>query len=303
MGQITAAMVAELRAKTGAGMMDCKKALTETNGDMEAAIEFLRKKGLAAAAKKAGRIAAEGLVMAVVHGDRGAIVEVNCETDFVAKNEDFRTFVRNVTHLVVEKNPADLDALLALPYNESNVGDALKGLIAKIGENQSVRRFARYEGGLVHKYIHGGEEMGRVGVLIQLEGATESPAARELANELCLQIAAMRPRFLRREEVSADILAKEREIEREKAINEGKKPEIADKIVEGKINNFYKENCLLEQEWVRDNKKRISDVVKEYSARAGGSLGVRAFVRYEVGEGIEKKGDDFQEEVRKMAGG
>lgn len=302
MSQISAAMVAELRAKTGAGMMDCKRALTETGGDMDAAIDFLRKKGLAAAAKKAGRVAAEGVVMAVVNGDKGAIVEVNCETDFVAKNEDFKNFVRNVTNLVAEKHPADVDALLALPSDEGNMGDALKGLIAKIGENQAVRRFTRYEGGLVHKYIHGGAEMGRVGVLVNLDGPTND-AARELANELCLQIAAMRPRFLRREEVSTDVLAKEREIEREKALAEGKKPEIVDKIVEGKLNNFYKENVLLEQEWVRENKKRISDVVKEYSAKAGGALTVKAFVRYEVGEGIEKKGDDFQDEVRKMAGG
>ncbi len=302
MSQITAAMVAELRAKTGAGMMDCKKALVETAGDVEAAIEFLRKKGLAAAAKKAGRIAAEGLVMAVIEGENGAMVEVNCETDFVAKNEDFRGFVRNVTSLVLEKQPADVDALLSLPMADSTVGNVLKGLIAKIGENQSVRRFARFQGGVVHKYIHGGGDMGRVGVMVQLEGPANE-AARELANELCLQIAFSKPPYLRREEVPADTLVKEREIEREKAIAEGKKPEVADKIVEGKINNFYKQVALLEQEWVRDNKKRISDVIKDYSAKAGGALTVKAFVRYEVGEGVEKKADDFEEEVRKMAGG
>lgn len=293
---------------TGAGMMDCKKALVETGGDMEAAVQFLREKGLAAAAKKAGRVAAEGVIVRHVTADRkvGALVEVNCETDFVAKNEEFRSFADTVAGLVVTANPADVDALLALPYpgGDKNVGDTLTELIAKIGENQSIRRFERYEvsgDGLVDDYIHMG---GRVGVLIELAG-TDNAAALELGHELALQIAAMRPRWVAKTDVPGDVLNQERLIEKKRAMEEGKPENIAEKIAEGRVNKLFTDlgGALLEQAWVRDDKKKISQVIKDYSAQAGAELTVRRFARFEVGEGMEKKADDFEAEVRKMAGG
>lgn len=309
MAEITAAMVKELREKTGAGMMDCKKALTEANGDMERAVDILREKGLAAAAKKAGRVAAEGLIAVhIADGDKvGALVEVNCETDFVAKNEEFRSFALTLARQVAETNPADLDSLLKQSYvgePDQTVEEFVKTLVAKIGENQSVRRFVRYAvagEGVVHQYIHGGTDAGRVGVLIQVDGSGHA-AAHELAYELCLQIASMRPLYVRRDEVSAETIEHERQVQRAKALNEGKPEKIVDRIVDGQIEKFFKENVLLEQAWVKDDKKKIADLVKEYSAKAGAELQVVRFARFEVGEGIEKKADDFADEVKKMAG-
>jgi len=288
MAEITAKMVAELRAKTGAGMMDCKKALIATDGDFDKAVDWLREKGLAAAAKKASRVAAEGRVYAVVQDDAqvGAMVEVNCETDFVARNEQFVDLCDKVAQLVLEKNPADMDALNGL------LGDTVKQAIATIGENINVRRFARYQvagSGHVHAYIHGG---GRVGVLVELATGSAEAAGRsevaELAHEICLQIASMRARWVRREDVPAEVLEHEKEILKAQAINEGKKPEIAEKMVQGRLKKFYQESCLLEQEWVKDSSKTIAALVKEVAAQVGSEITVQRFACWEKGEGIEK---------------
>lgn len=299
MAEITAKMVADLRAKTGAGMMDCKKALTQTEGDFEKAVDWLREKGLAAAAKKAGRIAAEGRVGAIVRegAKLGAIVEVNCETDFVANGDAFKALCDHVTELVLAKNPADIDALKEL------LGNTITEAVAKIGEKIDVRRFARYEvetAGRVHAYIHGG---GRVGVLIELvceNGASD--AVRELAHELALQIASLKAQYVNRTEVPASAIEHEREIIKAQAINEGKKPEIAEKMVVGRIEKFYKEVCLIDQEWVKDSAKTIGALLKETGKQVGSEITVKRFVRWEKGEGIEKRSDDFAAEVAKTAG-
>lgn len=301
MAEITAKMVADLRAKTGAGMMDCKKALSATEGDFEKAVDWLREKGLAAAAKKAGRIAAEGRVYASVRDNAklGTLVEVNCETDFVAMGDDFKAICEHVAETVLTKNPADVEALKA------ELGDYITQAVARIGENISVRRFARYEvaTGRVHSYIHGG---GRVGVLIELETSSDAVANHEetkvLAQELALQIASMKARYVSRTEVTAAEIEHEREIYKAQLINEGKKPEIAEKAAAGRVEKFYKETCLLDQEWVKDSSKTIAALVKEVGNKAGGTITVKQFVRYEKGEGIEKKTDDFAAEVAKAAG-
>jgi elongation factor Ts len=301
MAEITAKMVADLRAKTGAGMMDCKKALTQTEGDFDKAVDWLREKGLAAAAKKAGRIAAEGRVYAAIaEGAKlGTLVEVNCETDFVAMGDDFKAICEHVAGTIVEKNPADIEALKA------DLSDYITAGVARIGENISVRRFARYEVGTgrVHSYIHGG---GRVGVLIELEASSDDVANHEetktLAQELALQIASMKARYVRQDEVPAAEVEHEKEILKAQAINEGKKPEIAEKMVAGRVQKYYKEVCLLEQEWVKDSAKTIAALVKEVGAKAGGTITVKQFARFEKGEGIEKKSDDFAAEVAKAAG-
>lgn len=302
MAEITAKMVAELRARTGAGMMDCKKALVETGGDFDKAVDWLREKGLASAAKKAGRVAADGRVHAIVEeGARhGVLVEINCETDFVAKGEPFINLCNHVAEVILKTKPASMEAL-----NEA-LGDTVKEAIAKIGENIQVRRFERYEvaeAGRVHAYIHG---EGRVGVLIELATATPElaahPEVESLCHELALQIASMRAQYVKREDVPAHVIEHEKEILKAQAINEGKKPEIAEKMVAGRINKFYQEVCLLEQEWVKDAKKTVGDLVKEVSGKVGGEITVKRFVRYEKGEGIEKRQDDFQEEVMRQAG-
>lgn len=295
-------MVADLRGRTGAGMMDCKKALIATEGDFDKAVDWLREKGLAAAAKKAGRVAAEGRVYAKVRegGQVGAMVEVNCETDFVAKGEAFVQLCDNVTELVLAKHPADMEALQGL------LGDSIKEAVAKIGENINVRRFARYEvegSGRVHSYIH---MEGRVGVLLELSvgnvAAAGSDEVRGLAQELALQIASMKARYVRREDVPAAEIEHEKEIFRAKAINEGKSPEIAEKMVGGQVSKYYKEACLLEQEWVKENKKTVAALIKEVASTVGAEISVKQFARYEKGEGLEKKSDDFAAEVARAAG-
>ncbi len=302
MAEITTKMVAELRARTGAGMMDCKKALMETGGDFDKAVDWLREKGLAAAAKKAGRVAAEGRVHAIVEdGARhGVLVEVNCETDFVARGEAFINLCDHVARVILQTRPASMEAL------QEALGDTVKEAVAKIGENIQVRRFERYEvadAGRVHAYIHGD---GRVGVLIELTTATPEVAAHPeveaLCHELALQIASMRAQYVRPEDVPAQVIEHEREILKAQAINEGKKPEIAEKMVAGRINKFYQEVCLLEQEWVKDSKKTVGALVKEVADKVGGEITVKRFVRYEKGEGIEKRQDDFAEEVMRQAG-
>ena len=286
---VTASLVKELREKTGAGMMDCKKVLTETDGDMEKAIELLRERGIAKAAKKSGRVAAEGLVECYISEDGkvGAVVEVNSETDFVAKNEEFKTFVMNVAKQIVETNPKTVEELLAQEAKfeaGKTVNEALVGKIATIGENLSIRRFARFESkGLLEKYIHGD---GKIAVLINM-----TAGSKELAKDLCMQIAAARPEFVKREEVPQERVDKEMEILKVQAMNEGKPEQIAEKIVQGRVGKFYEEICLVDQVFVKDSSKKVSDLLKENNAE------VVEFARFEKGEGIEKKEENFAEEV------
>ena len=287
MAQITAAIVKELRERTGAGMMDCKKALVATEGDMEKAIDFLREKGLSQAAKKAGRVAAEGAVVAYVteDGKTGAIVEVNCETDFVGKNENFQALAKSIAELIVKTNPADVDALLASEMDGKTVKDFVTEAIAKIGENISVRRFVRYESaeGKVYSYIHGG---GKIGVLVDMKGGDA-----ELGKDIAMQVAAANPQFLNRNEVPDSELEHEKDILTEQARNEGKPENIIAKMVMGRINKYYKEVCLVDQEFIRDGDLTISKLLKSKNAD------VARFARFQLGEGIEKKQENFADEV------
>ena len=288
---VTAALVKELREKTGAGMMDCKKVLTETDGDLEKASELLRERGIAKAAKKSGRVAAEGMVEAYISDDEkvGAIVEVNSETDFVAKNEEFRKFVMDVAKQVVKNNPKTVEDLLNEPdifEDGKTVNEALVGKIATIGENISIRRFARFEttDGLIEKYIHGD---GKIAVLVDM-----TSGSKELAKDVCMQIAAARPEYVSREQVPAERLEKEKEILKAQTMNEGKPEAIAEKIVMGRINKFYEEICLVDQEFVKDPSQKVSNILKDAK--------VVEFARFETGEGIEKKEENFAEEVMKQ---
>lgn len=288
---ITAELVKELREKTGAGMMDCKKVLTETDGDMEKAAELLRERGIAKAAKKSGRIAAEGLVATFVSADKkvGSVVEVNAETDFVAKNEEFVNFVNDVAEIVATEAPADLEALLATTYKNAGktVQEVLTEKIATIGENMSIRRFDRFVSeGLVESYIHGA---GKIAVLVDF-----AKGEAELAKDVCMQIAAAKPEYFNRESVPQDRVAKEMEILKAQAMNEGKPAEIAEKMVQGRIGKFYSEICLLDQEFVKDSSIKVGDLIKNKGAEM-----VR-FARFEKGEGIEKKEENFAEEVMKQ---
>ncbi len=286
---VTASLVKELREKTGAGMMDCKKVLTETDGDMEKAIELLRERGIAKAAKKSGRVAAEGLVEAYIaeDGKVGAIVEVNSETDFVAKNEEFKTFVKNIAKQVVEKNPKDVEELLnqdAIFEAGKTVNESLVEKIATIGENLSIRRFARFESnGVLESYIHGD---GKIAVLINM-----AKGDKEVAKDLCMQIAAARPEYLNEQAVPAERVEKEKEILKVQTMNEGKPEAIAEKIVQGRIGKFFEEICLVDQVFVKDSSMKISELLKQKDAE------VLEFARFEKGEGIEKKEENFAEEV------
>ncbi len=288
---ITAELVKNLRERTGAGMMDCKKVLTETNGDMEKAAELLRERGIAKAAKKSGRIAAEGLVAAYVSEDKkvGAIVEVNAETDFVAKNAEFITFVNDIAEIVAKNNPENVEKLLEDKYKNEDrtVKEVLTDKIATIGENMTIRRFERFESeGLVESYIHGG---GKIAVLVDF-----AKGDSELAKDICMQIAAARPEYLNRESVPAERTEKEMEILKAQAMNEGKPAEIAEKMVQGRIGKFYSEICLLDQEFVKDPSIKVGDLIKGKSAE------IVRFARFEKGEGIEKKEENFAEEVMKQ---
>jgi len=298
---ITAKMVSELRERTGCGMMDCKRALTEADGDMEKAIEILREKGLATAAKKAGRIAAEGIVYTAVEGDVAVVIEVNSETDFVAKNQEFITFVQNVAAIVLKNNPGDIDALYAMPYDQSKtIRDALNELIAKIGENMNVRRFERFEG-VVCDYVHGG---GRIGVIVEFSLSDKEKANdakfKEFAKDIAMQVAAANPQYTKKDSVPADVLAKEKEILRAQALNEGKPEAIVDKMVEGRISKFYKEVCLVEQEYIKDPDMSVAKYMQSVAKELGCDIDIIRFARFEKGEGIEKKEDNFADEVAKM---
>ena len=278
--------VVALRQKTGAGILDCKKALTETNGDMDKAVDYLREKGIATAAKKASRIAAEGVVLAKVSGNAGVLVEVNCETDFVAKTENFQELVAGIAAHVAKSNPADMDALNA---SEIEAGKTVAALItesiAKIGENISLRRFARYEvaEGMVAAYIHGG---GKIGVLVSMTAGDA-----ELGKDVAMHIAAANPGYLTREQVPTAELEHEKAVLTEQARNEGKPEKIIEKMVQGRIQKYYKEVCLVDQEFVKDPDQTVGKLV----AAAGAA--VTEFTRFQLGEGIEKKQEDFAAEV------
>ena len=299
----TAKDVKDLRERTGCGMMDCKKALTETDGDFDKAIEYLREKGLAAATKKAGRIAADGMVFSTVDKENkiGVVVEVNSETDFVAKNEMFREFVADVAAVVAKEHPATVEELLtkAMP-NGDTVEAALQEKILVIGENLKIRHFVRYEGPCV-AYIPAG---GTHGVLVNFEVSDEvfaKPEFESYGKDIAMQIAAANPSYLNKEEVPAEVLEKEKEILTQQAINEGKPAAIAEKMVAGRIAKYYKENCLVEQAFVKDDKQTITAYTNATAKELGGDIKIVAFTRFEKGEGIEKKVDDFAAEVAAMA--
>ena len=306
MAEFTAANVKELRDRTGAGMMDCKTALGETKGDMEAAVDWLRAKGLAAAAKKAGRTAAEGLVGVAVEGTRGAVVEVNSETDFVAKNEQFQQFVSNVAKLALETG-GDVEKLMAADYpGGGTVEETLTNNIATIGENQSVRRSAVLEvnQGTVVSYVHNAVApgLGKIGVLVALESGAPAETLQSLGKHVAMHIAAANPLALSGDRLDADMIERERSIAIEKAKESGKPQNIAEKMVEGSIAKFRKENALLSQLFVIDGKTPVSEVLASAGKDAGADIAVSAFVRFQLGEGIEKKQDDFAAEVAAAAG-
>lgn len=304
MAAFTAKDVATLRQKTNCGMMDCKKALTEANGDMEKAAELLREKGLAAAVKKAGRIAAEGVVLAKVEGNVGAVVEVNAETDFVAKNAMFQEFVNGVLDVIIKENPADVEDLLTKKINEKyTVDEELKDKILTIGENIKVRRFQRYEGA-VTAYVHGG---GRIGVLVLFggdEAVTSNAAFEEVGKDVAMQIAALNPSYLNPESVPAEALEKEKEILLAQIANDPKnanKPDaVKEKMVTGRIKKFYELNTLTNQAFVKDGNMSVQQYVDAEAKKLGGSVTIAAFTRFEKGEGIEKREDNLAEEIAKM---
>ena len=299
----TAQDVKTLREMTNCGMMDCKKALTETDGDMDKAVEILREKGLAKAAKKAGRIAAEGLVTATVYGNVAVALEINTETDFVAKNADFVKFVEDVSKVIADANPADVEALKAEKlYGDQTVGDALTEKIATIGENMNLRRFARYEGSNV-AYVHGG---GRIGVLVNFklgdESKAETDAFKAAAKDIAMQVAAAAPQYLVKEDVPTEVVEKEKEILKAQALNEGKPEAIVEKMVVGRIQKYYKEVCLVEQEYIKDPDMTVTKYLKSVAAEIGTDVEIVKFTRFEKGEGLEKKEEDFAAEVAKMMG-
>lgn len=299
----TAKDVAALREKTGCGMMDCKKALTEAGGDMDQAVDILREKGLAASVKKAGRIAAEGVAYAKVSGcgKIAVAIEVNAETDFVAKNQDFQNFVDTCANTVIDTNPADVETLLATKASgsEETVDALLKDKILTIGENMKVRRFARYEG-VVTSYVHAG---GRIGVIGKFDTTDEIAAKdefKEYAKNVAMQIAAVNPTYLNEAEVPADVVAKEKTILKEQIINDGKPEAIAEKIVTGRLQKFFKEICLVDQIYVKDSSMSVQQYTDSVAKELGGKIQIAGFVRFEKGEGLEKREDDFASEVASM---
>ncbi|MGE3746685.1 MAG: translation elongation factor Ts [Sphingomonadaceae bacterium] len=306
MAEITAAAVKDLRERSGAGMMDCKKALTENNGDMEAAIDWLRAKGLATAAKKSGRTAAEGLVGVAVSGTKGAAVEVNSETDFVAKNDQFQDFVRSVTELALQTG-GDVEALAGAGYpGGGTVSEKLTSNIATIGENQALRRAAVVEvsQGAVVSYVHNAVTtgLGKIGVLVALEGDAPVEKIEALGKQLAMHIAAANPLALNEDGLDAATIERERAIASEKAAASGKPADIVTKMVDGAIAKFRKENALVSQLFVMDNKTKVADVVAQAAKDAGGSIALKDYVRFQLGEGIEREVSDFAAEVAAAAG-
>jgi elongation factor Ts len=301
---ISAQVVKELRERTGAGMMDCKKALGETNGDMEKAIELLREKGLAAAAKKAGRVAAEGIVKTYISEDNkvAGIVEFNCETDFVAANEEFITVAENIAKQVAATKATTVEELVEEKYiadENVTIKEAVTALIAKLGENMTVRRFQKFaiEKGVVQSYIHGG---GRIGVVVELACDNSSEVLLEVAKDVAMQVAAANPLYLDRSSVDQAALEKEKEIYRVQALNEGKPEKIVDKMVEGRVQKYLKEVCLVDQVWVKNPDLTITKYLQEKSKEVGAPISITRYARFERGEGIEKKEENFAEEVQKQ---
>lgn len=307
MAEITASLVKDLREKTGAGMMDCKKALSETNGDLEAAVDWLRTKGLAAAAKKAGRVAAEGLIGVAVSGTKGAVIEVNSETDFVAKNDIFQDFVRTVSKLALEAN-GNLDAVASATYPGSahKVTDQLTQNIATIGENQSLRRTSTVSvsQGVISAYVHNAisDGLGKIGVLVALESAAPASVLEPLGKQLAMHIAASNPLSLDDSSLDSTVVERERAIATEKASSSGKPADIVAKMVEGAIRKFKEEVVLLSQIFVMDGKTKIADVLAQTGKEAGSAITLKSFVRYQLGEGIEKQTTDFASEVAAAVG-
>ena len=305
MTEITASLVKELRERSGAGMMDCKKALTETKGDVEAAIDFLRKKGIIKAGSKSGRTAAEGLVGLVAHGKSGAIVEVNAETDFVARNDKFQDMVSKIASLA-PKAQGDIAKLVAMPYPDSKltVDETIKEMIATIGENMNARRTAvvAVTDGAVSDYIHNkvADGLGKIGVLVGLESRGDKPVLFELGRQVAMQIAANNPLALDIAGVPADVLAREKAILADK--NQGKKPEVLEKIFLSSLKSFAKEHCLLDQVWIHEPSKSVGQALKDSEGRIGAPVKISGYVRYALGEGIEKPPEDFAEEVKKAGG-
>ena len=288
----TAKDVMALREKTGAGVMDCKRALTDADGDMSKAADLLRERGIAKADKKASRIAAEGIVSAYIDGKVGVLVEINCESDFVAKNPQFAAIATEVAKVIAKENPADVAALLACnTESEGTVEEYLKSKIAIIGEKIAVRRFVRYEtDGFLASYIHLG---GKLGVILDMAGEA-TDAAKEVAHDVTLQVAFTKPSFLTKEEVSEEALEKEKAVLKQQAINEGKPEAIAEKMVMGRIKKYYEENCLVEQAFIKDDSKKVADLLKS------GNTSINKFAFYIMGEGLEKKSEDLSEEVAKQ---
>lgn len=295
---ISATLVKELREKTNAGMMDCKRALAESNGDFQAAVEWLRVKGLSSAAKKSDRVAAEGAVASFLNDKVGVLVEINSETDFVARNDNFKTLVKDISEHVAASTSTE--NITEQPYSKNpsmKVSDFLKENIARIGENIVLRRAVRYEtasNNTIQTYIHG---EGKIGVIIEITGAASSADTKTLATDLCLHIAAMNPMAISSEQIPADVVAKEREILKAKNLEAGKKADMVDKIVDGQIRKFLAENCLLDQAFVKNPDLKVSDYVAQTGKKIGTTLTVKRFVRFELGEGIEKKTTDFAAEV------
>lgn len=306
---ISATLVKELREKTSAGMMDCKKALEAANGDFEAAVEWLRVKGLSSAAKKADRIAAEGTVFAQVNGDTGVVLEINSETDFVARNDGFRNLVSDVAHHVLNAVNATGDILEQMFHKNptKKVGEMLKEAIATIGENIVIRRFEKYTAtanSMVHTYVHG---EGKIGVMVEVgvsdPKATSNPELKNFAQDVALHIAAMNPMAVSSEQIPADVVEKEREILKAKNLEAGKKADMIDKIVDGQIRKFLAENCLMDQSFVKNPDMKVSDLAKETGKKVGADVTIKRFVRFELGAGIEKKSTDFAAEVAEQMKG
>lgn len=306
MAEITAALVKELREKTGTGMMDCKKALSETGGDLEAAVDWLRKKGLAAAAKKAGRVAAEGLVAVRAAGTRGAVVEVNSETDFVARNQDFQAFASKVAGIALEIG-GDLAKLKSAPYGEGRtVDEQLTHMIATIGENMNLRRVhvLSVKSGVVASYVHNAivPGMGKIGVLVALESTADAGKLSDLGKQIAMHVAATSPVSVSRNEVDPSLLDRERNILADQARASGKAENIIEKMVEGRLRKFYEESCLLEQTFVIDGENSVGKVLDGFAKSVGAPVTVAGFVRLALGEGIEREEQDFAAEVAAVAG-
>ena len=307
MAQITAALVKELREKTGAGMMDCKKALGENDGDVEASIDWLRTKGLATAAKKAGRVASEGLVGIAIDGTKGAVVEINAETDFVARNETFQDFVTTASNIALTTGN-DVDALKAAPFpgEERNVQEQLTHMIATIGENMSIRRIQTLsvDKGVVSSYIHTAlaPGIGKIGVLVALETEADAAKADAFGKQLAMHVAAAKPQSISRDDIDQEVVDRERAIFAEQARDSGKPAEIVEKMVEGRIRKFYEEACLVDQTFVIDGDSKVSSAIEAAGRKAGGSITLKGFSLFVLGDGIEKEEEDFAAEVAAVAG-